>query len=172
MQWGPKQIDDLRDLWEKGFTFKEIAAHFTVGTTQCTRNMVAGKIGRLGLMRLRGHNGAQQARRQNGKREPCADRELPSVAVILPLPPIAPPPAPRIKPDAGLPEAVPVTLLERRADQCCYPVNDGGPYLFCGAPKKKGSSYCEKHHKSMYRPAKFKLFKPASNRWDTANEVG
>lgn len=39
--------------------------------------------------------------------------------------------------------ALRVTLTEN--DGCMWPVNDGGPYLFCGHVKLKGS-YCERHH--------------------------
>lgn len=36
-----------------------------------------------------------------------------------------------------------VTLAEN--DGCMWPLNDGGPYLFCGHVKLKGS-YCGRHH--------------------------
>ncbi len=39
--------------------------------------------------------------------------------------------------------ALRVTLTENEG--CMWPVNDGGPYLFCGHAKFKGS-YCERHH--------------------------
>lgn len=55
------------------------------------------------------------------------------------------PPKPRIvklnKPRH--PEPLRVGLVENRG--CMWPVNDGGPYLFCGHVKFKGS-YCKHHH--------------------------
>ena len=46
------------------------------------------------------------------------------------------------------------SLLDLEPNDCRYPMNDGGPYLFCADPKhwhmnKSGlaqSSYCRKHH--------------------------
>jgi len=47
------------------------------------------------------------------------------------------------------PPMTPVTLQERAG--CCFPVNDGGPYLFCDNPKHDRSSYCEFHGNLMVR---------------------
>lgn len=46
------------------------------------------------------------------------------------------------------------TLLELEPNDCRYPMNDGGPYLFCAEPQhwrmRNGelvrSSYCRTHH--------------------------
>lgn len=46
-------------------------------------------------------------------------------------------------PDTGYAAALNVTLFENTG--CMWPVNDGGPYLFCGHVKFKGS-YCQHHH--------------------------
>lgn len=45
-------------------------------------------------------------------------------------------------------------LLDLEPNDCRYPMNDGGPYLFCAAPKHwhmrerdlVQSSYCREHH--------------------------
>lgn len=44
-----------------------------------------------------------------------------------------------------------VTLNDRKSHQCCWPINDGSPYRFCGAKKNVGSNYCPTHHKLMYK---------------------
>ena len=63
-----------------------------------------------------------------------------------PLQPIKP-----LKVAAVTPLMVP--LVELRFDQCHYPVNDSGPFLFCGHKKKEGKTpYCELHHRLCYRP--------------------
>jgi hypothetical protein len=46
-----------------------------------------------------------------------------------------------------------VPLAELRFDQCHYPVNDGGPLLFCGNKKMEGRTpYCELHHRLCHQP--------------------
>ena len=65
----------------------------------------------------------------------------------------------------------PVTLLDREPWQCCFPVNDGNPYLFCGAEKRKARSerdtawlaYCDVHFRKM-------IVKP--RRWGQAEATG
>lgn len=42
------------------------------------------------------------------------------------------------------PEPLRVGLIEN--DGCMWPVNDGGPYLFCGHTKLGKYSYCQRHH--------------------------
>ena len=39
-----------------------------------------------------------------------------------------------------------------RKNSCRFVLNDGKPssFLFCSAPMKAGSSYCEEHHKICY----------------------
>lgn len=47
-----------------------------------------------------------------------------------------------------------VTLLNRTRRQCGWPVNDGGPFLFCGAEKDDPkNSYCAYHRRLASRPA-------------------
>lgn len=47
-------------------------------------------------------------------------------------------------PDTSYKEALNVTLFENTG--CMWPVNDGGPYLFCGHAKFGKYAYCEHHH--------------------------
>lgn len=68
------------------------------------------------------------------------------------------------KPASG-PASGPVTLIERRPGQCCWPVNDGGPYLFCGAPKRDPRSerdtsyldYCDLHFGKMIVKPRYRV---------------
>lgn len=41
--------------------------------------------------------------------------------------------------------SAPVTLLELKPSSCRWPVNDGNPFLFCGAPAVSGGPYCACH---------------------------
>lgn len=36
-------------------------------------------------------------------------------------------------------------LFDLEPNDCRYPMNDGGPYLFCAEAKMEGSSYCPFH---------------------------
>lgn len=47
------------------------------------------------------------------------------------------------------PPMTPVTLWERTG--CCFPTNEGGPYLFCDNPQRHPTSYCEFHGNLMMR---------------------
>lgn len=38
-----------------------------------------------------------------------------------------------------------LTLMQLRPGQCKWPVNDGGPFLFCGHGTEEGRPYCTEH---------------------------
>ena len=42
-------------------------------------------------------------------------------------------------------------LLDLEPNDCRYPVNEGGPFLFCAEPSAKGSSYCAHHRDLCFR---------------------
>lgn len=41
-------------------------------------------------------------------------------------------------------------LVELNNRQCHWPVNSGGPFLFCAAEAKEGKLYCTHHHSRMH----------------------
>lgn len=43
------------------------------------------------------------------------------------------------------PEPLNLTLMELPANGCKWPVNDGGPFLFCGHEREPGRPYCTFH---------------------------
>jgi hypothetical protein len=45
-----------------------------------------------------------------------------------------------------------LSFSQLRKNSCRFVLNDGKPssFLFCSAPMKAGSSYCEEHHKICY----------------------
>ena len=45
-----------------------------------------------------------------------------------------------------------LSFSQLRKNSCRFVLNDGKPssFLFCSAPMKVGSSYCEEHHKICY----------------------
>lgn len=57
-------------------------------------------------------------------------------------PPLKPAPA---EPAPSQPPAGGVLLMALREHHCRWPINDGGPFLFCGCRKAVSSPYCEAH---------------------------
>lgn len=68
---------------------------------------------------------------------------------MAPRQPLVAQPAPGIIPvklAASVAKVSPVTLMERESWQCRWPVNDGGPFLFCGVRKADHDpTYCSQH---------------------------
>lgn len=69
---------------------------------------------------------------------------IPGPGAIPPAPlPITPPIAP---------DAKPITLMDITSNTCCWPINDGNPWLFCGDSRdprsgKHDRGYCTRHHR-------------------------
>lgn len=122
--------DKLKNLIESGYTNQ--AAADVLGTSKSA-------IGKM-LWRMQ-------------KRGIVINRPVPvfkAKAVKKPRPPrskvrTAPQPRRRIE----HPPMTPVSLFERSG--CAFPVNDGGPFLFCNNDKHDRSSYCEFHGNLMVR---------------------
>lgn len=124
--------DKLISLIESGYTNQAAAEVF--GTTKSA-------IGKM-LWRMQ-------------KRGIIINRPVPVVKFKAPKPAKKPwvrstkptPPHPRQR--IQHPPMTPVTLLERTG--CCFPVNDGRPFLFCDNAKHDRSSYCLFHGNLMVR---------------------
>ena len=177
--WSPKMTDHLLRLdamaaGDTTITFKVMADRLNEAFgTNFERNAIAGK-----LQRLKAGTGYTRPPRKPGEKAAQASQPQPQAARSKPQPQqrpikrtLIPPalrkldrqPAPKpqsapARPQPWLPPHEPVqsrhvTLLERDASQCCWPVNNGGPFLFCGAPKRRPRNadderylgYCEAH---------------------------
>jgi hypothetical protein len=58
---------------------------------------------------------------------------------------------------AHVPSAAPfngITLFELHARGCHFPINNGPPFLYCGAPKNGSSAYCLTHHQVVFVPVR------------------
>jgi hypothetical protein len=65
--------------------------------------------------------------------------------------PPKPKPAPPIAPvEEQTSEPRLVTIFELGHGECRWPFGDEAPFLFCGLPVHKESSWCRKHHKMVY----------------------
>jgi len=130
--WTDDRVKELSILWAEGFTARQIEARLGAPS----RNAVLGKAHRLGL----------PARPKPEPKKPkpkgkniyfgTGFHRRPKLAT----PPSMPKPVP-------LPPVVkPVPLHERTG--CCFPVNNGKPYLFCNEPTE-AHSYCAYHWRRM-----------------------
>jgi hypothetical protein len=153
IEWSQEEIAALVEKHKSGAIYAEIAAVLTRRFgRQFTRAMICTKIHRLGLP-ARSRRATMPAVKRR-KRQPAQTDEAEIAAPVAP----AAPKTRRVTRVFGGPDLVPtkpVTLEARRRHQCGWPVNDGDPFLFCGAPKAPDDpTYCPHHRwRSIDKPA-------------------
>lgn len=145
--WTPERDAELIRLWALGKSATQISREMDCGIS---RNAVIGRWHRLGLAdRNRSMPVAiREPRRIRVKPKPASPAislaTKPAVtAGPLPCAPVALPPAP---------QGPGISLVALTSTACHWPLNDGGPYLFCGAPKDGVGPYCEYHARIAYQP--------------------
>ena len=171
--WDEERIARLKKMHADGESYQAIALYF-----DCSRSAVAGACHRFGLASAAQPRRPRQPIRQEDKRLPRnqpkpdpapvqaapADDEaprsrhafpaavdiagpLPAEAVILATAPLAHGmPGEFMVTEFALPEGI--LLDELQPYSCRWPLNDGGPFRFCGCRKLslKGP-YCAEHEK-------------------------
>ena len=145
-EWNAENVSKLEKLWAEGYSCSEIACRISTGIT---RNAVIGKVHRLKLtprvMRIPVTPTQRQAKREKKERMKKNCIRSHDIAPVIRFPK-APPKM--IEP----PNSAHVTLVNRTG--CCWPVNDGGPFLFCNADRHGKSDYCEFHLQVRKAPKK------------------
>lgn len=154
--WPEAAIDSLRRHWAaKQLSASQIAAElWREHRFSVSRNGVVGKVHRLGLEARRAGVWPKAAKvERKGKPKRWLEvrpgrkssrggevREIEIPFVDLP---------PDTSPDA-------CTLLELRENSCRYPMGDVGTeaFRFCGTEQLNGHSYCPRHCRIVYRPAR------------------
>lgn len=139
--WSDERVEKLRNLWNGGLSASQIAARLG----GVSRNGVIGKAHRIGL--------AKHALAYDHD-QPRVPKERPERIIrpktVKPAPPPKPvnvaPPAPQPVFSVPKPKAFMKTLLQLECDECKWPMNDGGPFLFCGHPQHPGGPWCEYHY--------------------------
>lgn len=118
--WTDERIELLKKLWADGYIAHFIAIQLGGGIT---KNAVVGKALRLGLE----------------KRKPG------SVTQHTPGRPTPYTPRPVRESDTAWHPFLGIALVDLEPAHCRYPKGDSN-FLFCGQPKRSGSSYCSHHH--------------------------
>jgi len=136
--WTPADIDTLRSLHKTGQAYGAIAK-----AMNRSRGAIEKKCRELDLPK-RWNFHAGNAARWNGHQKKPKGHNLYFGTGFHRRPKLATPPS---FPKTPHPEGMkPVQLHERKG--CCFPVNDGGPFLFCNQPTDD-HSYCAHHWKRM-----------------------
>lgn len=158
--WTPERVNELRTHAAAGLTAAQIAHEMGEGLT---RNAILGKCFRIGLTlnggpedgsSVRDHgvrarhrpraapkrviSDATRQRHSDAMRLRWAERKAEQeaqAARIMPVPPTC--------------EPIGFDALD--ANLCRYPMNDGAPWLFCGA--RPAAPYCPYHTAIAYVPA-------------------
>jgi len=148
--WTPAMIAELTRLHAQvpEISFLEISKRLQAQGYPVTRNGCIGKARRLGLplrdpiivtqkntARLRQ---AQRARMQRG----------PTMTIVAKSPDLQP-----MRPVYTEPRGIMLIDLEIGAE-CEWPLNDGGPFLFCGCAVYPGRPYCADHAARAYHPVR------------------
>lgn len=140
MIWTDEKVEQLKLLWQEGFTAQEIADKIGDGAT---RNMVVGKAHRVGCPR----------------RAPSAAAPKPRTKGMTPNL-VAAHAAIKEKADARLAErkmidgkasGEPTKMIDLQNHQCRWPIGHPGTadFHFCGAHRCAGP-YCEQHARIAY----------------------
>jgi hypothetical protein len=141
-------MERATSLWRAGLTLTQIAAQITEAFgIERTKNAVAGKLDKLGLIGTRSIAKRCRARKSAQQRAGAISHGL--MAEVLPR--ILGEPE-GLPPDEPIPETA-VTLEYREDDQCVWPVNHGEPeFLYCGATKGGGEFRFCAHHARLAHP--------------------
>jgi GcrA cell cycle regulator len=145
-QWTPERVARVKFLWLDGKSASEVAKE--IGAT---RNMVIGKVHRMGLHKKRPERLTIEAMQRGSVKREVVRRALK----------LKPEPLP--EPSRPLPKSRPTTLVKLDRTHCRWPLGDPKEegFHFCGAvisERKKGGrvqrpSYCEAHARLSVRSA-------------------
>ena len=139
MGWTDEQVEELKQLWEKGLTTGEIGKALGV-----SKNAVVGKAHRLGL------NGRPSPIRRNEEEETAPAEEKESVPE-KPKSKSATAPKNAVKEKAKL-----FTVNDLTAHSCRWPIGDpkDEDFHFCGKETLPDKPYCAEHAAIAYVSAK------------------
>jgi GcrA cell cycle regulator len=147
--WEEAHSAALRELAEKGMSFKEIARALNARFgTAYTRNAAIGRARRLGLSTPKpaGCSGVFAAPRKPDARKIHQRRARVLVKPVAKLSTLERAAVLRLRCVAITPRHL--ALIDLAPGDCRYPYGgdaEGEPITFCGHPRREGSSYCASH---------------------------
>jgi GcrA cell cycle regulator len=146
MEWNDEQVETLKKLCAQGLPFSVIGARLGI-----SRSAAIGKASRLKI-------GKSPSKPTAAVRKPVTNfgkriLTLPHIVQIKRLEAMKPPaPAPEPKKlDAAEPVPLMTPLLDLTETQCKWPVNNGGPFLFCAHEKERSDPYCSFHMRAAFQ---------------------
>jgi hypothetical protein len=136
--------------WEApGITDRLIELQARKGTAMMTFAEIASKLSSEFEMRISKSACVGRARRLGLPQRFLFMRRYKAKAPQPAKPkPVAPPITP-IESPSNEPRLV--TIFELEHGECRWPFGDEAPFLFCGLPVHKDTSWCRKHHKMVYQ---------------------
>jgi hypothetical protein len=155
--WNDANVEQLKALVKEGLSAGQIAKRLGLKT----RNMVIGKVNRLGLS-LGATRALEQSKallRTNSSGG--GTRAYPNRVYKVPVLKVIAPQLPEVAED--LPFQRP--WIERGYRQCAWPIGEGANLNSCCAPTAEGDNYCTRHLKVMFVPTS-KSAKKARDRGD------
>jgi len=157
MTWATEEVrDQIAVMLEEGATGAQIGKRFGV-----TRNAAIGVIHRdkrlkaIGFKRAPSeHSGTMAARAERISVASHRKKNIRGGVIsktrlkVVPTPPIVEvfDAIPDVPGKFGAPHVAGVDLMLLTEHRCKWPINDGGPFLFCGEAKKSDRPYCAFHN--------------------------
>ena len=134
MSWTHERIEELKKLWEAGYTASNIATELG----GITRNAVIGKAHRLGL------SGRMKSKSKVSSVSIVRKRKMPTNrnSKIIEL-------------NTSVSEPMnPKTFAEIKDGLCRWPLGEPEDldFKFCGRSSSDGMVYCSEHHAVAYQP--------------------
>lgn len=137
-----KELETIKTMWEQGHSGSQIGA--ALKRSRCS---ILGKLSRLGIrggratVHIQRLKTVPKVKKQNSGAD--ATRQLHYIRNRKEIHERIAAAAKTLPKSRIVPGSVPVTLFERTG--CCFPVNEGGMYLFCDMPLHGHKSYCTAH---------------------------
>ena len=162
--WTDDRVEQLKKLWEAGFSASQIAAELSCPQFYVSRNSVISKIHRLGLSGRRKAPSSPAPRQRKPKQYTSRGsnfinvRPATNAVVALAL-------DPEVELDivaevlSEFDNIVPVgqrlSLMELSEATCKWPIGDPQSldFFFCGGRALSGLPYCAQHSRVAYQPA-------------------
>jgi len=128
--WTPERCDLLKKLWADGLSASKIANELG----GVSRSAVLGLAYRMELPKRKTITSV------------CRDKPNPRGLRWSPRPQMIRFPKEIVPP----PDFIGIPFLETSSFTCMYPEGEGRAMMFCGQPRKDGSSFCLGHHRVCY----------------------